>query len=279
MTDPRDLYGLPLDRFTEERNTLARELRRAGRRDEAAAVTKLRKPSVAAWAVNQLVRTQGRAIARLFDAGDGLQRAQSDLVAGSGDASALRDAGKLERASVDELMQAARGLLSSEGHELMPTTLDRVSETLHAAALSEDARAQVTDGCLHRELRHVGLGMSGGMSEPTSRTARETRPRRPHDEATSRGKSKPAPGETASARRRTERERAKELSAARKAEAEARRRAERAARALKAAQDRRDRAADSLRDADAAVASARVRAEEAAVAHRRAQQELDRASP
>jgi hypothetical protein len=49
-------------------------------------VAKLRKPSVAAWAVNQLVRTQGRAIGELFDAGDALQRAQSDLLAGRGDA-------------------------------------------------------------------------------------------------------------------------------------------------------------------------------------------------
>jgi hypothetical protein len=44
---PRELYGLPLERFTEERNALAKQLRRDGRRTEAAEVSKLRKPSVA----------------------------------------------------------------------------------------------------------------------------------------------------------------------------------------------------------------------------------------
>ena len=69
-TDPDDLYGLPLDRFTDERNALAKRLRQEGRRDEAAGVSKLRKPSLAAWAVNQLVRTQKREVSGLFKAGD-----------------------------------------------------------------------------------------------------------------------------------------------------------------------------------------------------------------
>ena len=56
--DANKLYGLPLERFTEERNALAKRLREEGQRDEAATVSKLRKPSVAAWAVNQIVRTQ-----------------------------------------------------------------------------------------------------------------------------------------------------------------------------------------------------------------------------
>jgi len=68
-----DLYGLPLDRFVAERTALARELRGAGRREEAGEVAALRKPSVAAWAVNQLVRTQGRAVDELFEAVDALR--------------------------------------------------------------------------------------------------------------------------------------------------------------------------------------------------------------
>ena len=56
--EPDDLYGLPLDRFVAERGALAKALRADGRRDEASRVAALRKPSVAAWAVNQLARTQ-----------------------------------------------------------------------------------------------------------------------------------------------------------------------------------------------------------------------------
>lgn len=59
MTDAHDLYGLPIELFVSERQAVAKELRRQGLRDEAARITGLRKPSVAAWAVNQLVRRPG----------------------------------------------------------------------------------------------------------------------------------------------------------------------------------------------------------------------------
>ncbi|HEX6580351.1 MAG TPA: hypothetical protein VF195_05715, partial [Actinomycetota bacterium] len=51
-----ELYGLPLERFTAERDALAKELASAGDRDGAARVKALRKPVVAAWAVNLLAR-------------------------------------------------------------------------------------------------------------------------------------------------------------------------------------------------------------------------------
>jgi hypothetical protein len=267
----RDLYGLPLDRFVPERGALARELRKEGRREQAAEVAGLRKPSVAAWAVNQLVRTQSHSVAALFDAGDALQHAHSQLLAGRGDGAALRNAHAREREAVSELVEKARGLLSSEGHGLAQTTLDRVSDTLHAAALDAEARAQVKDGCLHREFRHVGLGASDALSMPNS-TAGRSQSR--------------APGKTAAPARSTgsagvvptpergDRERAKRLGAARKAEADARRVAERAGRELQAAEQRLDRASQSLREAEAAVAAARERADEASLAHRNAQQAL-----
>ncbi len=265
----RDLYGLPLERFIPERGELAKGLRRSGHREDAARVAALRKPSVPAWAVNQLVRTQARAMAGLFDAGDALQRAQAELLAGTGDGSALRDARERERAAVGELAAKAEGLLSSEGHELTRATLDRVTETLHAAALDDAARLQVKDGCLERELRHVGLGASEAPG--TSRAGARRPPAR-----SVRSPEKPA-AEPGAAARRAARARSERLTAARQAEAKARRAAERAARELETAQARRDRAAEALNDADRALAEARERGEEAARAHRQARQELDRA--
>src|ERR671929_31286 len=53
-----DLYGLPLDAFVPERDALAKRLRADNRREDAAAVRALRKPSVAAWAANQVLRSQ-----------------------------------------------------------------------------------------------------------------------------------------------------------------------------------------------------------------------------
>jgi hypothetical protein len=260
--DRRDLYGLPLERFTEERNALAKGLRREQRRDEGAEVSKLRKPSVAAWAVNQLVRTQRREIDTLFDIGDTLQKAQAELLAGQATPGALRKAVAAERAAVDQLTEKARGLLSSEGHELTAARLEQVSETLHAAALDEDARAQVRDGCLHRELRHIGLGAM--VATTTSRAGTPAGHRRPS-----------SPTATSDTPDRAAGARATRLKAARKLEIDVRRRMERAARDVVTAEERRDRAAEALREAEERLVRARQVADETALEHRRAQAALD----
>jgi hypothetical protein len=256
-----DLYGLPLDRFVAERGARAKELRREGHREEAASIAALRKPSVAAWAVNQLVRTQRRAVTALFAAGDALQSAQSELLDGRGDAAALREAAERERAALEKLLAAARGLLSSEGHEMTAATLERVSDTLHAAALDDDARARMRDGCLDRELRHVGLG-AGPAPAPRAKARPAPRPKAGTD---------PRPQARAQQQQQSQRRRA-----ARQAEADARRAAERAERALRTAQERRDRAAELLRETQDALAAAYERASAAAEAHRRAQLALKR---
>ena len=241
--DTNDLYGLPLERFTEERNALVKELRKQGQREQAAKASKLRKPSVAAWAVNQLVRTQRREVAELFRAGDALQNAQAQLLAGRGKAGALRAAVDAERVALDQLAQTARGLLSSEGHELTSATLERVSETLHAAALDAGARAQVQGGCLARELRHVGLGERAPARGSRAAGRRGRRP----------AATKPVSADARPARRES----------AHEAQAQARRDAERAARDLRDAQARRDRAAAALHDAEVLLSSAREQAAQA----------------
>jgi hypothetical protein len=297
------LYGAPLEQFVAQRGALARELRKEGKREAAAEVAALRKPSVAAWAVNQLVRTQARSFAELFDAGDALQEAHRTATSGRGDGGALRAASQRERAAVEVLMEAARGLLTSQGHELTATNIDRVAETLRAAAIDNDARAQVRDGRLERELRLVGLGVmteAGAAKAPAPAARREpsrlepTRrepSRRRSDNESEGAKGVKAMEQEAKRRERQaeterreqqaeierrKRERAHALKAAREIESKARRRTERAARAVKVAQERRDRAADDLRSAEQSFAAARAEADAAAAEHRRAQDELER---
>jgi hypothetical protein len=289
VTDANDLYGLPLERFVPERGALAKSLRAEGDREQAASVAGRRKPSVAAWAVNQLVRTQDRAIASLFQAGDVLLHTQAELLAGRGDARALREAAERERAAVDELVKTSRGLLSTKGYELTQATLDRVTATLHAAALSEDAREKVRAGCLERELRYVGFGTTeatglgtsgatglgtsgatGAPAQPTPATARAAKTR----SVAKRAAKGPRQAERAQ-ERRAERERAEKLDRARKAEADARQVAERADAEHQAAQERRDDVATELRAAEDALDKARQRSEEAARAHRLTRQAPD----
>jgi hypothetical protein len=258
--DVDDLYGLPLDRFVPERTKLARTLRSDGQREAAAEVASLKKPSVSAWAVNQLVRTQRRAVRELFDAGDALRTAHEEVLAGGGAAEALHKATERERSAVDELVYAARGLLTSEGHGLSGAVIDRVGATLHAAALDEDARQAVENGRLERELRHVGLGAGATLPAPASRSGE----RRARSDTTARESTRESASEQANARR-----------AARAAEAQARRRLERAERALRRAEERSEAATRALREADAGLQKARAEAQDAAEAHRRARTAVD----
>lgn len=276
--DVDDLYALPNDRFVPERGTLAKALRADGRRDEAKDVAALRKPSVAAWAINQLVRTQGDAVDELVAAGDALRGAHADLVGGRGDVQALRTATERERGAVDTLLDAVRRLLCPDGPALSDAVVERVADTLHSAALDDDAREQVRGGRLERELRHVGLGLGEGAAAPAKAQKRGGSPRRaaaPKGQPVTRGEE--AERRERAEAERAEGERAQALEAARAAGATARRRDERAARALRAAEERRDKAEQALRDADAQLDVARKEADDAAGEHRRARDELDRA--
>ena len=284
--EPDDLYGLPLDRFIPERTALARDLRSRKERDDAAAVAALRKPSVAAWAVNQLMRSQGSAVADLFAAGDALRGAQADLLAGRGDGRTLRAAGERERAAVDTLVDAARGLLTTEGHELSPAVVERVADTLHAAALDDAAREQVREGRLERELRHVGLGLgeapaaglaAGRREAGTAPAPAQGRAKEPGAGAGTQERASQlrAAKERAGAEAAQAAERVAARRAARAAVAKAAKAEERAGHALRAAEERRERAATALAQADAARDEARAAAAAAADEHRRARAALE----
>jgi hypothetical protein len=269
LTDPHELYGLSLDEFIPARAALVKSLRRDGQRDEAETASKLRKPSVAAWAVNQLVRTQPREITSLLEAGDALQAAQAELLGKRGDAKSLQAAVAREREAVSQLVERARGLLESKGQPPSQAVLDRVSQTLEAAALDEAARAVVEAGCLERELQHIGLG-SGSLS------AQPAQPAQPAQAARAKSRRPRGSEESGSraAQERRERERAEQMKTDRKAEQEARRIAERADREFSQAQQRRDDAADALAEADDQLAQVRDRAERTADEHRQAEETL-----
>ncbi len=284
VESPHDLYGLPLDRFVPERAALVKALRAEKRRDEAGEVAALRKPSVAAWAVNQLIRTQTKEIEALFAAGDDLVQAQADAETGKRAGDAMREASRRQREAVNQLLQAAEGLLSSDGHPLSQATLERVGDTLRAAAGDEEARRQVLDGCLAHELRFVGLGVGGDLTAASPRTP--SKPKAPSSRAPSKpttpsSKAKaPAPGRSeqtdaeeadaaqrkaeAAAQAEAERKRKAALKAARRAETDARRAATRAEKELAAAQTRRDEAAASLAEAERLLTAAEHTAERAA---------------
>src|SRR6185436_12551541 len=76
------LFRLPLAEFTGARNGLASQLKKSGRSDEAARVKALAKPSVSAWAVNQLFWNHREAFDQLIASGERFHKAQTSRSAG-----------------------------------------------------------------------------------------------------------------------------------------------------------------------------------------------------
>ena len=109
------LYGVDLDDFGAERTRLAKELGAAGQTTDAAAFAKLRKPTTAAWVLNQLARRNRRDVDLLLDAGHRLRQAQAGVVRGGKresfeqarqtEADALRRLGR----EAEKLLRSARG--------------------------------------------------------------------------------------------------------------------------------------------------------------------------
>lgn len=151
------LYGGGADEFVAARTVAAKALRGEGRRDEAAAVEALRKPTVAAGVVNRVVRSEPKLLADLLAAGDRLREVQ--LAAGS--AGDLRAAVEDESAALDALMRAAAKAAGGEA------TLAKVRETLHAAALDPALAEDVRAGVVVKEAQAVGFPL--GVSVPRER--------------------------------------------------------------------------------------------------------------
>jgi hypothetical protein len=147
------LYGLPLGEFVTARNELARTLRKEGDREAAELVKGLAKPTVSAWAVNQLARREPGGVRRLLACGDRLRKAQTALLKG-GSPDELRQASEMVRDAVAELTPTARRILESPSDAV----LDRIAETLRSAAVAEDGRELLERGRLDRDVESVGFG-------------------------------------------------------------------------------------------------------------------------
>src|SRR4051794_24222582 len=162
MADVDELYRAPFVEFIARRDALAKALRKDGRREEADAVKRLKKPALSAWALNQLPR---EAVEGLLAAGAALRQARG------GDT--LRDATREEREAVEDLASRATALLRQVGHPVTDKTASEIRDTLHAAALDEEAREQLASGRLVAPKQAIGLGGFTGAAPPKPAPARK----------------------------------------------------------------------------------------------------------
>ena len=244
------LYGLPLDEFTKARDALARARAKEQGKEAGAAVKALRKPSVIAWALNQLARKQPEEVAVLLEVGARLRRAQTATLEG-GDPDELREATKAENREVGALASQAASILRSAGRGGSAAHEERLAATLRAAAVDPEAGDLLSRGVLSAELSPAGFGFGVGDEQlPT-----DFRALKPNSRASTHGSQREERDERERAHKekaRAERQRQRDL------EQELRAAKETAARLEREADKAEERARNARQAAD--DAAARVKA-------------------
>src|SRR3954451_13934878 len=134
-----DLYGLPPEEFTAARDEVAKQAPEPALKK---AIKSLRKPTVSAHAVNQLVRDHPDEIDDLLDLGDQLRSVMTG-----------------DKGDVRRLTEQRRDLISSLVAADLPAGIrDDVTATLEAATADPELGAAVRSGRLVKPLRYAGFG-------------------------------------------------------------------------------------------------------------------------
>jgi DNA repair exonuclease SbcCD ATPase subunit len=266
------LYQLPLAEFTAARNALAARMKKAG--GDVDAVKSLPKPSVSAWAVNQLFWRHRPQLDRLLAAGDRFRDAQAAQLAGK--SADLREPIEARREALSELTRLAAALLQEGGSAASPDMMRRVTTTLEALAVYGRHAGAPPAGRLHDDVDPPGfealsalvprVGTSGKTEGPSRvLTFRQEPPKPP--------KKKLDP-ETAA--REQEQERKAAAAAARTAVQDAERALRDARREMQTAETALKKVAARTKQAEQDKAEAEARLERAAAAAEEARQEARR---
>jgi hypothetical protein len=174
------LFALPLSQFTGARNELAKQLRNDGRREEAEQVKALRKPSVAAWLVNRVVRERELDVQRLLNASETLRKAQAD--AASGKSEGFAEARRDEQRALERLAEAAREISGREGSG--QAAVAQATQTLRAASLTDEGRELLKRGRLTEELEPPGFeALTGIVPAKAPKRRAKPKPRQPSKKA------------------------------------------------------------------------------------------------
>jgi hypothetical protein len=263
-SDIDGLYQLPLEQFTAARTALAKE----SGSDEAPRIRALAKPTLPAWAVNQVYWTARDKYDALVSAAERIRSAHRAALAGKN--VDLRDADEAHRRALNAALKEALAILERAGHPATSSTVDVVSKTL--SALPADGEPP---GRLTRPLTPGGFELFANV-KPAARVLRmpERRPAErdrstPSDEQKREGEER---------RRAAARETLREAeSSLRKAETQASRHAERVERAeaaLAEAEREEREARRVLEKTEARVEAARTALDEVRRSAQRAARDL-----
>ena len=156
------LYALPLDEFVLRRNALASELKRDEREEEAAEVKKLTRPSLAAWALNQVYWHARPDYDRLIAAGDRMREVQRRAL--SGHKVDLDEVTRERQQAVRTVVDRAGSLLLDAGQPATDATRQKIAATADTVAAYGSRPQEYTPGRLERELVPPGFEALAGLA-------------------------------------------------------------------------------------------------------------------
>ncbi|KOG42489.1 hypothetical protein [Streptomyces resistomycificus] len=250
-----ELYSLAPSDFTARREVLAAAARSAGRAEDGRRIHAARRPTLAAWAANLLLRSRPDESRRFHELGQALREAYQTL-----DAEGVKELSGQSRGVVTALSRQAAQLAREAGHRLSDSAQQDVESTLRAVLTDQDAADRWITGRLESALTPPTAFPS--VTAPTAGTRRE--PAEPAAEPPP-SRREAAKKDDADRRRRQE-----ELARARKAAKAATQRVrdQRAARAkaetlLKRLRDRREQARQQVSAAERQLEQARAELERA----------------
>ncbi|MET8564882.1 hypothetical protein ABZV75_31520 [Streptomyces flaveolus] len=142
-----ELYGLRPEEFVAARDRRALDARKAGDQALAKEIGALRRPGLAAWVSNLLVRRQPEQVQPLLGLGEELRRAHREL-----DGPQLRKLARRQNEVIGALGRQARQLAAQAGHPVGEGVQREVEETLHAALADPEAAREWAAGRLVKPL-------------------------------------------------------------------------------------------------------------------------------
>lgn len=144
------LFELPPEEFTAERDRIAGELKRSGDPEAAAEIKVLKRPSMAAYALNLVSRRHPDLVEEMLQADERLRTAKSR---------ADMDQAKADRQkAISAISGRATSLLLEQDRPVTAQVRERLTETLLAVATDDETRDRLRSGHLVKEAKAGGFG-------------------------------------------------------------------------------------------------------------------------
>jgi hypothetical protein len=155
-----ELYAVDPADFMATRKQLVADLRAAGDAGAAKELGAARRPTNAAWALNQLARRHGDLVEQFLEQSRALREAQDQAVSGRPDE--LRSATRAQRDALAAVTQAANTVL---GKGMTEAYRSQIAATLQAASVDDATADVLRQGRVTREVSGAtGFPDAGGFS-------------------------------------------------------------------------------------------------------------------